>query len=148
MDIKEMLQNKTEGVYHISPDATVPACAEMLTQRKVGALVVLAASGSLEGIISERDIVHAAAEKPNEFQRLKVKDVMTPKGELITATLQDVLASLMQRMTNEHIRHIPILDGGKVIGIVSIGDVVKRLLNAAEEENAHMKDYIYGRYSG
>lgn len=148
MDIQKMLQNKTSGVYHIEPGASLSACAQMLTQRKVGALVVLSSSGTLEGIISERDITHALAEKHADFQQLKVKDIMTPQSELITATLQDVLASLMERMTNEHIRHIPILDGGKVIGIVSIGDVVKHLFEAAVEENAQMKDYIYGRYSG
>jgi len=147
MSIQSILEQKEHGVYHILPEASVSNCIELLSDKNVGALIVMDENRKLLGIVSERDVLHIAASKKFQMWELRVRDIMTPARELITVTLDETLESIMSRMTDNHIRHIPVMDEQEVIGIISIGDIVKKLLSLALEENAQMKDYIYGRYA-
>lgn len=147
MNIQFLLKQKQNVVYDISPDAAMGMCIEVMNERRIGALLVRSADGSLEGIITERDVLRALSTRHGEIWNLTVKEIMTPKSRIISAALEEPIQSIMERMTNNRVRHLPILDAGKVIGLVSIGDVVKLLLDQAIEENEHMKEYIYGRYA-
>ena len=108
--------------------------------------MVIDKENNIHGIVSERDILHTAFDTKGQMCDMLVKDIMTPKDKLITATIEDKIEAIMETMTNNKIRHIPIMDNEKMLGIVSIGDIVKVLLNDAVTENKHMKNYISGGY--
>jgi len=147
MNMQDLLKQKQNVVYDIHPDASMGICIEMLNERRIGALIVRSREDVLEGIITERDVLRAVSARRGAIWDLPVREVMTPKERLITVTMEEPVQSIMERMTNNRVRHIPIIEGGKVIGLVSIGDVVKFLLDQAVEENEQMKEYIYGRYA-
>ena len=122
MNVGIILATKGINVITIRPEQTVREAVALLTSHNVGALVVTAETGIPIGIISERDIVRAAAVNEQVFSE-SVSAVMTK--ELITGLPQDDLKSVANTMTEKHIRHLPVVDQGKLVGIISIGDVVK-----------------------
>jgi CBS domain-containing protein len=122
MNVKRILATKGSGIITIGPEQTIREAIALLTSRNVGALVVVNSSYSPVGIISERDIIRAAARNEQLFL-LPVSAIMT--RELITGLPQDDLESVAGTMTEKRIRHLPVVEHGKLIGIVSIGDVVK-----------------------
>ena len=128
------------GCVTIPPTATVEEAVGLLNSHGIGAIVVADGKGRLEGIVSERDIVRAMAGKPN-LLKAKVKILMTTKVH--TTGMGDTSADLLETMTEHRVRHIPIVDGDKVVGMVSIGDVVKRILEKYESEAEQMKQFIY-----
>ncbi|NMC64506.1 MAG: CBS domain-containing protein [SAR324 cluster bacterium] len=145
MSVSSVLKSKGNNVFKIAPDDSLSDCITLLNQERIGALLVVERDGRISGIISERDILRIAGSKPFKPTHIVVKDVMTPVARLITATLDESLQEIMERMTMNRIRHIPIMDGDQIAGMISIGDVVKTLLMLKEEENEHMKNYISGR---
>jgi CBS domain-containing protein len=142
MIVKELLERKGRAVHTILPDDTIGVCVAKLTSKKVGALLVVDAEGSPVGIITERDILRITAKKKGKIWGLKVKAVMTPKSRLITTTEDELVEAIMQKMTQNHIRHLPIVSDGKIVGILSIGDVIKNLLNDARFTNEQLQNYI------
>ena len=122
MNIKRILATKGTYVITIRPEQKIREAIALLARYNVGALVVVDETGRLAGIISERDIVRAAATDEELFAR-PVGDIMT--RNLITGLPQDDLGSVAKTMTEKHIRHLPVVDQGKLVGIISIGDVVK-----------------------
>ncbi|MBU0478461.1 CBS domain-containing protein [bacterium] len=146
MSIKSILQQKGDVVFQIQPDKPLCDCIKLLNEKRIGALMVIDKNSNIHGIISERDILHAAFNTKGQMCDKLVKDIMTPKAKLITAAIEDKIEAIMEIMTNNKIRHIPIMDNEKLLGIVSIGDIVKILLNDAITENKHMKNYISGGY--
>ncbi|MDO9465237.1 MAG: CBS domain-containing protein [bacterium] len=146
MSIKSILQQKGAVVFQIQPDKPLCDCIKLLNEKRIGALMVIDKNSNIHGIISERDILHAAFNTKEQMCDMLVKDIMTPKAKLITAAIEDKIEAIMEIMTNNKIRHIPIMDNEKLLGIVSIGDIVKILLNDAITENKHMKNYISGGY--
>ena len=146
MSIKSILQQKGSTVFQIQPDKPLCDCIKLLNEKRIGALMVIDKENNIHGIVSERDILHTAFDTKGQMCDLLVKDIMTPKDKLITATIEDKIEAIMKSMTNNKIRHIPIMDNEKLLGIVSIGDIVKVLLNDAVTENKHMKNYISGGY--
>lgn len=122
MNIKRILATKGTNVITIRPEQTIREAIALLARHNVGALVAVDESGRPAGIISERDIVRAAAGDEALFAR-PVGSIMT--RDLITGLPQDDLGSVAKTMTEKHIRHLPVVDQGKLVGIVSIGDVVK-----------------------
>jgi CBS domain-containing protein len=122
MNVKSILATKGRNVVTIEPERTIKAAVDLLAQYNIGALVVVDADEQLIGILSERDITRRAAEWDDILTRL-VQMVMT--RNVITGMPQDDLHSVANVMTEKRIRHLPILDHGKLVGIVSIGDVVK-----------------------
>ncbi|MBI3704647.1 MAG: CBS domain-containing protein [Rhizobiales bacterium] len=140
MNVKTILAAKGGDVICIEPTATLSAAAQMLCKRRIGALVIRGAAGRLAGILSERDIVRAITEKGAEALALPVGQVMT--RDVITASEDESIADIMERMTSKKFRHLPVVSGGKLIGMVSIGDVVKQRVEEIERESEALRDYI------
>ena len=141
MKIEEILRIKGHDVRTITESITVLAAAEVLVEHNIGGLVVTEGERPT-GILTERDILRLTARRPGELDSIQVGEVMT--RELITATPQDQLLATMDVMTENKIRHLPILDGGRLIGIISIGDLVNACRIIAEEENSQLRRYIAG----
>ncbi len=129
--IKNILATKGTNVITIRPEQSLKEAVATLTKHNIGALVVVDAAGRLAGIISERDIIRAAARRDDVFTQ-PVSEVMT--RSVITAVPNDDLRSVLQTMTNKRFRHLPIVEHDKLLGIVSIGDVVKAQLDQYQGE--------------
>jgi CBS domain-containing protein len=123
MSLKTILSVKGDEVVSISSTADLAAATKLLKKRQIGVLVVLDAGGRLVGILSERDIVHAMAEKGDAVLQLPVSQVMTPK--VSTCDVNDSISSVMERMMEGKFRHMPILDKGRLAGMVSNRDLLK-----------------------
>ena len=140
MTVKAILSNKGDQVLSIEPHATLATAVQSLAQRRIGALVVTGADDRLVGIISERDIVRVLAEKGSDVLAVPVSEVMTRK--VVTCRLDDTIAALMELMTAGKFRHVPVVEQGRLAGMVSIGDVVKARLGQLEREQDALRDYI------
>ncbi|MEJ2625713.1 MAG: CBS domain-containing protein [Pseudolabrys sp.] len=144
MNVKAILAAKSRNlggdIVTIEPTATLAAAVTLLASLKIGAVIIPGAGGRLAGILSERDIVRALADKGADALALPVGQVMT--RNVMTCAEDDDVASLMERMTSGKFRHLPALRDGKLIGVVSIGDVVKERVQAAERESEALRDYI------
>ena len=112
----------------------------MMAQRRIGALVVTGAGRRIVGIISERDIVRVLDEKGPAVLAAPVAEIMTRK--VVTCTQNDTIAEIMERMTAGKFRHVPVVEQGRLVGIISIGDVVKARLDELEHEQDALRDYI------
>jgi CBS domain-containing protein len=131
MKISNILATKGTNVITIQPEQTLKDVVTLLATHRIGALVVVDKAGDLIGIVSERDIIREAAEGDIHLT-LSVSQVMTKA--VITGRMNDELKSVLQTMTDRRFRHLPILEQGKLAGIVSIGDVVKAILEEYEGE--------------
>ncbi len=141
MKIKEILRNKGHDVVTITETRSVLAAAQALVDHNIGGVLVTEGE-LLKGILTERDILRVTARSPGELDSILVGTVMT--RELITAKPEDELAEVMDVMTQNKIRHLPILEGDRLIGIISIGDLVNACLVVAEDENSQLRQYIQG----
>jgi CBS domain-containing protein len=146
MKLQDILAVKGSGVFGTTPDATLAEVVAELVERRVGALLVFRDEGSderrLAGIVTERDILYYCARGKVELPRCKVAEVMTTS--LITATPEDSVEQVLALMTVNRIRHVPVLAEGRLVGIVSIGDLVKAQTDQLAIENRFLKDYIRG----
>ena len=142
MDVETILRNKGRAVATIRPDDTVGAAIEALVSRNIGALVASQDGEAVDGIISERDIVHALARHGVALLALSVAEVMT--RSVVTCDPTESVAELMAEMTNRRIRHLPVVRDGRLCGIVSIGDVVKNRLDEIEYEARSLRSFIAG----
>jgi CBS domain-containing protein len=140
MTVKAILSAKGTDVVTIEPTAKVAAATELLAARRIGALVVTGADNRVVGIVSERDIVQELAAHGAASLDLPLTDVMTRK--VVTCSAADTIASVMEHMTAGKFRHLPVVDQGRLAGIISIGDVVKYRLREMEREQSAMRDYI------
>jgi CBS domain-containing protein len=144
MDVKAILAAKSRNlggdIISIEPTADLTAAARLLGARRIGAVIIRGAGGRLAGILSERDIVRAISERGAEALTLPVGQVMT--RNVATCGEDDTVATIMERMTEGKFRHMPVLAKGELIGLVSIGDVVKQRVEEVEQESEAMRDYI------
>lgn len=140
MTVSIILAAKGREVVTIEPGATLKSAVALLAERRIGAVLVLGADNRIVGILSERDIVRAVAEAGAAALEQPVSQSMTRK--VSTCTESETIASLMERMTAGKFRHLPVVDQGRLVGIVSIGDVVKHRLQEMERDSAAMRDYI------
>jgi CBS domain-containing protein len=141
MQVRHILHGKGRDVVAVASSATISDAARMLTDMKIGALVVKDRSGKLTGIISERDLVHAIAEGGAAALTQHVADHMTPAPETCVET--DTVESVMEVMTRGRFRHVPVLDDRLALcGMISIGDVVKTRIAETVSEAAALRDYI------
>ena len=143
--LDSLLRFKGRQVWSIAPTATVYEAVARMSEKSVGALVVLS-EGRLAGIISERDYARKVILKDRSSKETQVREIMTDR--VVTALPADTVEECMRRMTEHRIRHLPVLDGDKVVGIVSIGDLVSWTITAHEETIVHLQGYIQGRYPG
>jgi CBS domain-containing protein len=140
MNVKAILSAKGTGIVSIEPTATLAAAVRTLAQHKIGALVVLGPDHRVIGIVSERDIVRALAEQGAEVLTKPLSQVMTRK--VATCTEADTVGKIMEQMTSGKFRHVPVIEQDQLVGIISIGDVVKYRLQEMEQESAALRDYI------
>jgi CBS domain-containing protein len=142
MNVHTILRNKGRSVVTIHPDATIERAVGVLRQRGIGALVVSDDGENVAGILSERDIVDALGRYGSELLAVSVAEVMT--CPVVTCEPEDSVADLMAEMTSRRIRHFPVVEDGRLIGIVSIGDLVKNRLDQIEYEAHSMRSFIAG----
>ncbi len=140
MTVKAILSHKSPDIVSIEPTATLAQAAKLLAGRRIGAVLVLGIEGRLAGILSERDIVRALAERGASMLDERVDQVMTRK--VFTCSQTDTVAHIMEQMTAQKFRHVPVVDEGRLAGIISIGDVVKYRLHEIENETNALRDYI------
>ena len=140
MFVKNILLGRRGNVVTIEPTADLAAAVKRLAERRIGALVILGADHRIAGILSERDIVRVLAELGPAALHEPVGQVMT--RDVKTCSEDDTVESLMGRMTTGRFRHMPVVEQGKLVGIVSVGDVVKNRVEEIEREAAALRDYI------
>jgi CBS domain-containing protein len=140
MTVKDILSAKGTEVLTIEPTATLATAVQMLAQRRIGALVVTGADRRIVGIISERDIVRVLGERGTAVLDSPVAETMTRK--VVTCAQNETIPDIMERMTGGKFRHVPVVEQGRLVGIVSIGDVVKARLGELEQEHDALRDYI------
>jgi CBS domain-containing protein len=144
MSVREILKAKGANVETIQSDATVADAIEQLRDESIGALVVSPDEETVEGVFSERDVVAGLAEHHDAVLNMKVSDLMTKS--VTTCSPEDSVQKVMLEMTERRARHFPVLEDGRLVGIVSLGDVVKNRLDEVELENKVLRDsYIAGR---
>ena len=140
MLVENILQTKGVVVHTLPETGTLADAVAMLNRHNIGAVVITDTAGAIIGILSERDIVRRLGTNPADMLSLRIADCMV-RG-VVTGTLVTPIDEVMERMTNFRIRHMPIVDGDTLVGIVSIGDVVKSKLEAIEQEANALRDYI------
>lgn len=144
MIVSQILRDKGSAIISIAPDTLAVEAARLMNERRIGALMVRRGAGKPEGILSERDIVIALAERGPEAAQRPVRDLMTPAANLITCTPADTIAHVMAVMTDRRVRHLPVLENGRLAGIISIGDIVKARLRETLAEVEAMTAYVRG----
>ncbi|MGY6571135.1 MAG: CBS domain-containing protein [Salinarimonas sp.] len=140
MSVRQVLSGKGADVITIAPDRTLAQAAMLLAEKRIGAVVVSADGKAVSGILSERDIIRALAQDGAGALDRKVADAMT--RDVVTCSIQADIDHLMRLMTDGKFRHVPVVENGALVGIVSIGDVVNRRLSDIEAEQRALKDYI------
>jgi CBS domain-containing protein len=140
MRISEVLRHKGNVVTTIAPQASVQELLDTLAEHNIGAVIVSADGASIDGIVSERDVVRRLHEDGAALLGQPVLTIMTT--DVHTCTLDTHIDDLMRLMTQQRIRHVPIVSDGRLAGIVSIGDVVKNRIDELEYERKHLVDYI------
>jgi len=143
MRVSNLLATKGHEVATISQERSVSDAVQMLKERRIGALVVTGADAPLAGIFSERDVVRALAESGAAALDLKVADLMS--SEVTTCDESTSVTDLMGLMTAKRIRHVPVVHEGQLVGMVSIGDVVKARFDELEHEKQDLLDYVSAR---
>ena len=139
MTVRSILNTKGHQIMSVEPDAKLAAAVKLLGEKKIGAVLVMNQS-RLEGILSERDIVRVLGERGADVLDEPVSEVMTRK--VVTCKETDTVAELMEMMTKGKFRHLPVLENNKVVGLISIGDIVKRRVQEYESEQEALRDYI------
>ena len=143
MNVRELLKTKGDRLVTNRPEDTLEAAAQLLTQNNIGALPVRNAQGELVGMISERDIVRRVAEMGAKALLLRVGDAMT--RDVSTCTPADSVKSVMDTMRRRHIRHVPVVDNGTLVGIISQRDVLHSLLEQTQLEINVLRDVLIAK---
>ena len=143
MTVRQILKSKAQGaVLSIKPDAMVHEAAKLLSEKRIGALIVSKDGKSLDGMLSERDIVRELGARGVGIMDERVSELMTAK--VITAAPGDTTVQVLEKMTKGRFRHLPVVEDGQMIGVVSIGDAVKHRIEEIEAENTALTDMIVG----
>ena len=141
MQIRDVLKQKGDRVIVVEADATVGEAIARLVQYNIGSLPVVA-DGRLVGIFTERDVLRGVHNDCERFHRTRIADVMTPHP--FSCDLDDNIHDAMGKMSDHRVGQLPVMDGDRVVGVVSVGDVVKLLYATVEAENRHLLEYLYG----
>lgn len=142
MTVATILKQKGHDVVAVAPGLSAEELARLLRKRRIGAVLVQERDGALLGIVSERDLVFALAERGAGVLNLTAGELMTP--DPITTSPDATLEEVRDKMTNRRVRHLPVLEAGRVVGLVSIGDVVKARIDQQEYEVDSLKAYVAG----
>ena len=140
MTVSTILSVKGRDIFTIEPGATLTAAAKLLAEKRIGALLILGPDHRITGILSERDIVRAIAERGAAALNDFVSTAMT--REVVTCRETETITSIMDRMTLGKFRHLPVVDQNRLVGMISISDVVKYRVHEMERDAAQMREYI------
>ena len=145
MIVRNIIDSKAiKQIVTTKPTDTVKAAVEILTKHRIGAVIVSRDGAIVDGILSERDIVRALGTQGVDCMKAQVQDLMT--AEVIGCHPEDTVNSVMEKMTDGRFRHMPVIDGDRMIGVISIGDVVKARIAEIQTENAALTDMISNRF--
>ena len=139
MTVRSILDSKGHQIIHVAPGDTLSVAVRLLSERKIGAVLVMT-DHHLDGILSERDIVRVIGERGAGALDEPVQAVMTRK--VISCKPSDTVGAIMEKMTSGKFRHLPVMEGDRIVGLISIGDVVKWRLREFEHEQEALRDYI------
>jgi len=139
--IRDVLRNKSRDVWSTRPDATVYQAIELMAEKQIGALPVME-NGELTGIISERDYARKIILKGRSSKETAVSEIMT--SPVISVSPQHTVGECMRIVTENRVRHLPVLEGGRMIGMISIGDLVNWIITEQQETIRHLEAYIAG----
>ena len=142
MLVSDILKTKGNNVVTVAPDTPVSAAVSTLAEKRIGCIVVTTDGGALAGILSERDVVRMLAEKGGDVLDEPVSALMTAK--VVTCAPAQTIANVMEMMTTGRFRHVPVVEEGRLAGMISIGDVVKFRLEETEEEVRQLAAYVAG----
>ena len=140
MKIKAILEKKGTNIFSITPDKTLGDMAQEMNSRRIGSLLVLNEDGKMVGIITERDFLRNVSSAGKDWAEVVIDDVMTK--DLVTADQDDNLKEVMAKMSENRIRHIPVMNAGEVAGLLSLVDIVRALHEETSYQNEIMKRYI------
>jgi CBS domain-containing protein len=143
--VRLVLKQKDQNVWSVSPEACVYDAIEIMANKYVGALLVIS-EGKLVGVVSERDYARKVILQGKSSKHTLVKEIMT--GPAIFVTPDQTVEDCMRIMTGRHIRHLPVVEGEKILGIVSIGDLVKWVISAQQQTISQLHNYITNKYPG
>ncbi len=141
--IRLVLKQKDHSVWSVSPDSCVYEAIEIMADKHVGALLVVS-EGNLVGVVSERDYARKVILQGKSSKEIQVSEIMT--SPVILVTPDQTVEDGMRIMTEKHIRHLPVVEKGKILGVVSIGDLVKWMISAQQQTISHLNDYISSKY--
>lgn len=139
MKVSDILKGKTSHIYSVTGQASVYEAIKLMGEKNIGALLVMEGE-KLTGILSERDYARKVVLKGKSSRDTAVKEIMTEN--VLTVTTTDTIENCMAIMTDKHIRHLPVVENDKVLGMVSIGDVVNGIIESQKETIAHLQSYI------
>jgi CBS domain-containing protein len=139
MTVRAILDSKGHHILSVGPEAKLSAAVKLLGERKIGAVLVMS-KGDIDGILSERDIVRVLSERGAGVLDEPVSEVMTRK--VISCRQSDTVAAIMEMMTTGKFRHLPVVEGDRVVGLISIGDIVKWRVQEYENEQEALRQYI------
>lgn len=147
MNVKDILEKKGRDVYFVQVDTIVGDALQVMNKNNIGALMVMDDRRDIHGIVSERDVMRTCNRIQGNCREMAVRQIMTPREKLIVAHDEDDINDLMGTMTQNHIRHLPVVDQQKkVVGVISIGDIIKAMLKDQDYKIHYLKDYIENKY--
>ena len=146
MKLKKLLEKKSKVLIKINSNKSISEAVELLKKHKIGLLLVMNDDKKLVGLISERDILYKCMASEKDKSKSKISEIMTGKDDLIIGTSDDTLSYAMRVMINKKIRHLPIVNNENVIGLLSIGDLLKEILDESENEVKLLREYVTNPY--
>lgn len=143
MLVREVLKTKPNRIHTIAPEARVDDALALMVTHNIGSLPVLDAQDVLIGVVSERDIIRGLHRQGEAYRSRSIAEVMT--ADPVTCESEDDVQDVMRKMSEHHIAKVPVLMSGRLVGVVSVGDVVKILYQQVKDENVHLISYLYGQ---
>jgi CBS domain-containing protein len=144
--VKEILDAKDQAVCSIHPKATVFDALKLMSEREIGAVMVLDETGAVRGILSERDYARKIRLQGKTSRETAVAEIMTPVEHMHTVKPTNTLEDCMVLMTAKHVRHLPVFEDSRFVGVISIGDVVKAIISEKQSLIDQLHDYISGKF--
>jgi len=144
--VKEILDSKGKAVWSISPKAKVFDALKLMSEKEIGALMVMDEKGEVHGIISERDYARKVMLLGKSSLETQVAEIMTPAGKMVQVKPGATVEECMVIMTGKHVRHLPVCENSKFVGLISIGDVIKSIITEKEDLIEQLNNYIAGKY--
>jgi CBS domain-containing protein len=141
--VRMILKKKGNAIWTLPPEATVYEAIRMMAEKSAGAMLVVS-EGKLVGIVSERDYARKVILKGKMSRETKVSEIMS--SPVTTVELDRTADECMRLVTEQHIRHLPVIDRGELVGVISIGDLVKAIVSVQAETIQHLSDYIEGKH--